>query len=39
MKKIKQTIIQFDDNTYKGYNLNAFIATFKDRLKAHLKQV
>ena len=39
MKKIKQIIIKYSDGSYKGYNLNAFIATFKDRLKSYLSMV
>ena len=31
MKKIKQIIIEFNDNTFKGYSWSAFLKVFLDR--------
>jgi len=38
MKKVKQVIIQFDDGSFWGGNLNGFIASFKSHLEEWLKQ-
>ncbi len=38
MKKIKQIIIIYDNGNKKGYNLNAFLAVFQERLREWLKQ-
>ncbi len=36
--KVKQIIIKYDNGNVKGYNLNGFLATFKDRLREWLIQ-
>ena len=38
MKKIKQVMILYEDGSSKGYNLNAFLAVFQNRLREWLKQ-
>ena len=32
-RKIKQIIIKFDDGSYKGYNLKAFVEVFKLKME------
>jgi len=41
MKKIKQILIIYDTKPLKvkGYNLNAFIARFRDTLQSKLKEL
>lgn len=36
-RKIKQIIIVYDNHTYKGYNLKAFIEVFKLKMEAFKK--
>ena len=38
MKRIKQIMILYDDNSSKWYNLNAFLAAFGFKLKAWLAE-
>ncbi len=33
MKRIKQIIIKYSDGSVKGFNLNGFIAVYKEKLK------
>ncbi len=39
MKKIKQIIIKYSDGSVKGFNLNGFIAAYKEKLKVWVGMV
>jgi len=39
MKKIKQILLIYNDKSVKGYNLNAFVARFRDTLRGKLKEL
>lgn len=38
MKKIKQILIKFEDNSVKGYNLSGFLTSFQNHLQEWMKQ-
>jgi len=39
MSKIKQILLIYDDKSVKGYNLNSFIARFRDTLQSKLEEL